>query len=514
MKKFICIFLSFIFIISLAACVNGGDDETDTTSQQNTEQTTGDESDNTTSTETLKNTQLALPYNAADGLDPYTLKTEMNHDLTTLLYDSLYKLDSSFSPVAVLADSGKISDKSVTVKIKSGVKFSDSTTLSASDVVYSFKLAKESDNYGEQLENFDSAYAENSKTVVFKLSNSDIYALNCLTFPIVKSGSSADGKAIGSGRYYLSSGKLKANKNHVSGEKASISKISLFNIKNSDDEFGCLQIGEISFAYKSLSDCNIERIVAATKDVPLNNLVYIGMKSTKGLLKDSKLRRIISCAVNKTDIADTAFNGYSTAATTPFNPHWKEVPSSPTAEYSAQDIAKMLDESGYAYQNNTDKHRKNSAGKDLILTLAVNKDNDFKLQAAKMIQSDLQTAGIEIQIIKLDRKELKKAARKGKYDMYIGEIKLCGNMSLSPFFDENGSVAYYIDKNLATVSAYNKLVSGKIKIEEFVNTFNIDIPFVPLCYREGLAAISNTLEDNVSVCEGDLFSNIYEWKFK
>ena len=238
------------------------------------------------------------------------------------------------------------------------------------------------------------------------------------------------------------------------------------------------------------------------------------MKTTKGLLKDAKLRNIISCAVNRSDIVSSAFQGYAAACSSPFNPLWKEAPASSEKIYTAQEIVSLLDNNGYAYRNDTDKHRKNNAGKDLILTLAVNKDNAFKLQTAKMIKSDFKTVGIDIEIVELSRKDLKKAARKGKYDMYIGEVKLCPNMSLSPFFSEDGGASYYIDKSLTCVSAYNKLISGKIKTDEFLTQFKADTPFVPLCYRKGFAAVSNSLEDNVKTYEGDLFANISEWKFK
>ena len=515
MKKLLCILLSLIFVLSFAACKgSGGADKTpEPTSQSDGETEPGGTTNETTQGTAIKNTELVLPYSAADGLDPYKCETQMNRDLSTVLYDSLYRLDESFSPVALLAKSGEIDGKAVTVTVKKGVKFSDSSSLGASDVVYSFNLAKESKGYSEQLKNISSAYAESSRTVVFKLDSADVYALGCLTFPIVKSGS--DGKTpIGSGRYYLSSGKLKANKNHVSGQKANISKIALCDIRNSANEFGSLQIGEINFAYRDLSDCKIERIVASTKEIPLNNLIYIGMKTTKGLLKDAKLRNIISCAVNRSDIVSSAFQGYATACSSPFNPLWKEAPASNEKIYTAQEIVALLDNNGYAYRNDTDKHRKNNAGKDLILTLAVNKDNAFKLQAAKMIKSDFKTVGIDIEIVELSRKDLKKAARKGKYDMYIGEVKLCPNMSLSPFFSEDGGASYYIDKSLTCVSAYNKLVSGKIKTDEFFTQFKADTPFVPLCFRKGFAAVSNSLEDNVKTYEGDLFANISEWKFK
>ena len=514
MKKLLCILLSLIFVLSFAACKGSesGENGSEPTSQSGGENDSLDTDETTTGT-AAKNAELILPYSAADGLDPYKCETQMNLDLTTLIYDSLYRLDESFSPVALLAKSGEVSGKTVTVEIKKGVKFSDSSSLGADDVVYSFNLAKKSDGYSRQLGNVSSAYADGSRTVVFKLSSDDVYALSCLTFPIVKNGSDGD-TPTGSGRYYLSSGKLKANKKHIGGKKAGISKISLCDIRNSANEFGAVQIGEINFAYKNLSDCDIERISAAAKAVPLNNLVYIGMRTTKGLLKDAKLRNIISCAVNRADIVSSAFQGYATVCSSPFNPLWSEAPETGESSYTAKEIVELLDNNGYAYQNDTDKHRKNSAGKELVLTLAVNKDNAFKLQTAKIIKSDFQTVGIDIEIVELSRKDLKKAVRKGKYDMYIGEVKLCPNMSLSPFFSEDGAVSYYIDKSLTCVSAYNKLVSGKIKTDEFLVQFKADTPFVPLCFRKGFAAVSNSLEDNVKCCEGDLFANIDEWKFK
>lgn len=513
MKKVFSLILAMLMLVGLVGCTgdNGGDGETEPVSDS---QQTSENNKSETVADAVKNTTLTLPYSAADGVDPYTLETEINSNLITLLYDSLYRLDDSFSPVELLADKGEVTSETVTVKIKSGVEFSDSSSLSVDDVIYSFGLAKKSDGYSRQLENISSAYAADSKTVVFKLASPDIYSLGCLTFPIVKSGSADGKKAVGSGRYYLSSGSLKVNKNHVSGKKASISKISLYDIKNSDSEFGAFRIGELSFAYKSLSDCKTERVTASINSVELNNLVFIGMKTKSGLLKDGKLRRIISYAVDRADIADTAFNGYATAAETPFNPMWKAVTEQEAKAYTAKEIADMLDENGYAYQNNTDKHRKNKSGQELVLTLAVNKNNVFKLQTAELIKSKLKTVGVDIEIVELSQSELKKAARQNKYDMYIGEIKLCGNMSLSPFFKTGGSAANGINKKLTCISKYNELLSGKIKIDEFIESFNDDTPFVPLCYRKGFAAVSNSLEDNVKLCEGDLYMNIYEWKFK
>lgn len=505
MKRLICVLLALTLIFCFASCGTG---ETDTNSEPSSSAEEGvdidSENEAEDETQAVKNTSLTLAYNSEDGLDPYKMKSEMNKELSTLLYDPLYKIGSDFSPVSVLAKQGAVDGKTVKVKLKKSVKFSDSSTLSASDVVSSFNKAKESDSYGEQLKNIVSAYAEDTRTIVFKLENEDIYATSCLTFPVVKSGTST----VGSGRYYYSSGKLKANSDHVSGQKAKFSKISLYDAKTSDTLFDLVHIGEISFAFSDLRDCETGNASATTKPVPLNNLVFVGMKTTKGLLKDAKLRRIISLAVNREDIVSSSFESYATAAYTPFNPVWKEALEKSGSEYSAKEIAQMLDESGYSYRNDTDERRKNDNGKEVVLTLAVNKGNDYKLEAAKSIKSDLQIVGIEVNIVELSQKELKKAIKKNKYDMYIGEIKLSENMSLSPFFDEDGAAAYSVDKNLGCISAYNKLISGKITTDEFVSAFNEDTPFVPLCYRMGVAAVSSTVETEVTPYFGDLYECI------
>lgn len=514
MKKALCIFLAFLMLFVFASCTaSDTQDASDAPSQSQADENENENADDgeneeITPSEQVKSSSLTLAYSSLDGLNPFEMKSEINRELSDLLYDPLYKTGSDFSPVAVLAKEGTVDGKTVKVKIKKNVKFSDSSSLSASDVVYSFNKAKESEGYGEQLKNFVSAYAQDTRTVVFKLEKDDIYALSCLSFPVVKSGSASNSKAIGSGRYYLSSEKLKANKNHVSGEKAKYSKISLYDVKTSDTLFDLVHIGEISLAFSDLRDCKAPTVTAVTKSVPLNNLVFIGMKSTKGILKDAKLRRIISLAINREDIASSAFEGYATAAYTAFNPMWKETPEVRENEYSAKEIAQMLDENGYKYRNDTDKHRKNDAGKEVVLTLAVNKDNAYKLEAAESIKSDLQIVGIEVNVVPLSQKELKKAIKKNKYDMYIGEIKLSENMSLSPFFDENGAASYSVDKNLGCISAYNKLISGKISTDEFVSSFNSDTPFVPLCYRAGAASVSSTVKTDVSPYIGDLYGCI------
>ncbi len=457
---------------------------------------------------------VTLAYSESDSLNPYTAKTQLNLNLSSLLYDSLYRLDSAFSPQSLIVQAGIIEGLDVTVTLKDGLFFTDKTALTAADVCESFEIAKKSDNYAELVENIASATQINKFVVKFRLSSPDAFAFNCLTFPIIKSGQGDEDIPTGSGRYRYSSGKLLYNSENIRNEKANFKTIRLFNIKSSDYESGALQIGNVSFIFRDFADGETQRIIAAEKKVTLNNLVFLSFNESNELLKNKNLRRIISLAINRQEIAQGAFRGYAKECDIPFNPDWEKASEIQPESYTAVQITEMLEKYNYRYASATDAYRRDKKGKELSFKLAVNKNNAFRKEAASAIKSDLSAVGIKVQVELLSRKEYLKAVKSEKFDMYLGEIKLCENMNLDCFFSKGGKAKYGINLKSDCISNYTKLLSGKISVSEFVDTFRKEMPFAPVCFRCASAAFSNELNDNAKPCAGDLFSNINEWSFK
>lgn len=510
MKRFLSVILVMLMLTGMLTACGGGQNENppaeeDTTVSEEVPQDTQ---------QNVKSEALILPYSAADSLNPYKAESLMNENILKLLYDGLFRLDESYNPVKVLAEECVNEKGYLTVAVSDKAVFSDGKSVTASDVVYSFNRAKESAYYSSQLENISSATAIDGDTVRFRLEEKDIYAENCLTFPIIRYGQGEEAHPTGTGRYTFDNGRLKYNKNHISGEKAAIKTVELYDIKDNKGDANALQIGNISFMYSDLSDCKTERITAITRTVELNNLVFLGMNGSKGsLLSDSNLRKIIAYAVDKQDIAENAFQGYARVADSPFNPAWSVMKETEvkTVTYSPLELTQQLDKNGYVYANDTDTVRK-KGGKALKLRLLVNKSNDFKISTAEFIRTKLKAIGIEAVIEEVSGKELRKAIRKGKFDLYIGEIRLSENMSLNGFFSEASVTG--TAKNAACVDAYKAMMSGKTGAAEFISAFNEDMPFVPLCYRLGYMAVSNEFEDNIKANPNDVFENIYQWKFR
>ena len=84
-------------------------------------------------------TELSLPVDIDDSLNPYAALSDMNLSLSALLFDPLFLTDNSFSAIPCLAESISGSGPEYLVSLRQDVSFSDGTPLTAADVVYSFQ---------------------------------------------------------------------------------------------------------------------------------------------------------------------------------------------------------------------------------------------------------------------------------------------------------------------------------------------------------------------------------------
>ena len=96
--------------------------------------------------------------------------------------------------------------------------------------------------------------------------------------------------------------------------------------------------------------------------------------------------------------------------------------------------------------------------------------------------------------------------------MYIGEIRLSPNMDLSPLL--RGTQGYGIDLSCPSATRYAQLLSGNCELMDFINTFNEDLPFIPLCYRNAAASYTNAMQADYACCDGDVFYDIETWSLK
>ena len=506
MKKLICLFACFAIIIGILSACGEKEDETSTTAP--TEEITEIQNP-------IPERKVTLGYYKNKSLNPYKTASPTNKNLMTLVYDGLFLPTEAYAVEPLIGLSYTNSGKMLTVTIDSEALFWDGSTIEPADVVYSFDLAKESEQYSGRLQNFSSA-AAGVGSVTFNLVNEDIFAVNCLTFPIVKYGTGDNNIPTGSGRYTLTkkNGKytLIANEISTRQEEMATHSISLSPITSDAGELYLLQTGDLTYFFDDLSDGEYTKIRANTARVILNNMVYLGINSDTKELKAKKVKEAIAYAINKISLADSAYSGIASISDVPFNPSWEILSEQSTVIYEQNHLkaGELLDEAGYVFAYANNQYR--SKNFDYIeLTLLVNEESAPKKKIASMIASSLRDVGINVTVNSVSYNEYITALRYGDFDLFVGEVKLAPNMSLSPFFSEDGNASYGIDTDSSVVKAYSDFISGKIDISTFLQVFNLEKPFIPLLFREGMAYYSRELTYEDTVNEYELFNNIYSW---
>lgn len=466
--------------------------------------TASDLSDVTVS-ETL--TDFAIAYSKEDTLNPYRTKTEVNLQLATLLYDSLTVIGDGFQSRCSLASSVIFTDPThLVATLRTGGMFSDGSPVTAADVAASFRQAKASANYKVLLQNMKSAFADNAAgTVTFTLSSPDPHAEACLSFPVVKESALTNdmGEApLGGGMYALqiddNGAQLVANPR--SGKTPHFNKVGLRHLPNSESSYYGLASGEITYYYDDLNSGEVPRVTGANVAVDMNALLYLGVNSAHDALAQPAVRTALSAALDRAVVANTAYSGWATASAHPFHHAWAPMAALdiPAPSRDLDRAMTALSEAGYASDERT-----------LSLELLYCTDNAARGIVAEQVRMQLESAGITVMAVPLAYKAYIARLKAGKFDLFLGEVRLAANMSLSPLLA--GAAAYGVDKKGATAAAYTAYLAGESNLETFLKAFEEDMPYIPLCWRDGFAGYDRRLT-TVTPIGYDAYADFAAWK--
>jgi len=455
-----------------------------------------------------------LGYNADDSLNPFDAETAANCAVTRLMFDSLFICDDGFAPKALVAGKYEHSGDIVTVTLKQGIVFSDGSLLTASDVSYSYSLAKNSSVYSDRLSDVAYITVVDDYTVKFVLNEDNPYIVSCLDFPIIKTNSGTI--PMGSGRYrYVQSGAdgsfLMLNGNYSLGENDGFDVIELCDMSTTDTVAYKVKNGDIDFAFDNLSSGKAPSISSSSAVVSLNNMVFVGMNSQSELMKLQAVRNAVRSAVDTETVTASVYGAFAQASNLPFHPDWYASDKNYVPE--TKTVLEYLSAIGYNKIN--DEGFATNGWYTITLRLIVNKENEQRVKLAQEIADSLIVSGINVNVVKLSFKDYKNALENSDYDLYVGEVKLTNDMNLSDIF---GGYVYYknfntygIDRENEARKAYEQFLSGEISFGEFCDVFLTACPFVPVCFRNGAAIFSRELGGTETMLAGDIFYGISDW---
>lgn len=469
-----------------------------------------------------KPTTFSLPVVFAQDMNPLTTGCMINLTLWPLLYDCLAQPDATFTAQKGLASSITNSGTTVTVQLRSGVKFSDGSTLTASDVAYSYQLVKATpaSYFHNNLNNIVSIAAAGSNTVVLTLSTPDALVQNVLNIPIVKAGSvgSARTPPVGSGPYTFSSnqfsGTLSVNKGWYGGGTFGFQTIALVNIMSTDAVLGSLKIGSINYLYTNYGGGSATTANLTTKAVNLNRMVFMGINSAHALTADAHVRKALSYALDRQAMGTDAFSAQALPTNLPYNPDWAGGVKPAAADLSAQ-LDKAMSElaaAGYTSQNIGGVATKAGGADPLQLTLLVNSEDQQMTAAANLIKVSLSKAGIGVNLNAQPFSAYTAALQAGNYDLYLGDVALNADMDLSPLLAPGGAAAYGVPANSASLTAFNAWRSGG-PLTALTSAFTGELPFIPLGFETGAVTYTPGLSGSVTPTVQNVFYGIAGWHY-
>lgn len=522
-RRLLCILLSLFLILSLAGC------------RSDTENSSSDIFSENSDASARGYVNMLCCY--ADSFNPYTASSEINRNLSRLIFDPILKLDNNYEVVYCLAESVALDGTVCTVKLKN-TTFTDGTPLTASDVVYSYNLARGSSTiYASNLYEVSSVTAADTLTVVFNLTRHDPFFVKLLDFPILKTDSDKRTDIddvvlppIGGGRYYPSEDGTRLIRNdNYHGKIGEIPEIRLVNSPDADSVSHYVEVGATDFYYTDIADGQIVRMSGQKTDINLNQLVYIGINHTYGQLGQRNMRYAISSALDREEICSLAYYNNATPANGFYPPYFKETAPVQTLKSSAdmQITVENLEKIGYNSLNGQG-YRVNSSGNSPSYTLLVNSENRSRVATANRIASQLETAGIKIKVIEKSLADYTAALQSGDFQLYLGEIRILANMDMSGLVMTGGSAAYGIVKPQpledGTVPADNiadsisALYSGNATVPDTAGVLITEMPVIPVCYRNGLLFSNNNIKlssgEKISASRSDIFLSAEDYVYK
>lgn len=503
---------------------------------------------------------FSLGYYKGEGLHPYTCSNTTNQNLMGLIYEPLFAIDQTFATEPCLAKSctiqvtsasgseeekdtegdasetgtegdetdqkdaskeekkkeqprSKIAGKTTcTIQLRDDVTFSDGTSLSAEDVVYSLEQAKGKGSiYRERLSDVTSITASGSTTVVIEINAADAAFDSLLDIPIIsRSGGS---NPIGTGPYVLNTKKGKAvsmtrNTNWWQEGTLPADTITLYAADDSDMMIFGFGSGSISMVNTDLTGTNALSYTGDYNvvDYPTTSMLYVGCNTHSGPCQNQSFRQALYYVFDRDTLATKMLSGHAEPTVLPVSPKSKLYDEKLAETYAwSEETAKKKLADGH-YYNQT-------------LKLIVNKESAFKTAFAEELKKELEAIGIKVQVEALAWDEFADALDKRSFDLYLGEVKLKSNFDLTAVIGSNGNLNYggYKDKNLEKLLTQFQTADKATRPTAAKNLYKAvadAAATIPLCFKNHSVLTHWSANASITPTQQNLFYHIAEWDLK
>ncbi|QFT39771.1 MULTISPECIES: ABC transporter substrate-binding protein [unclassified Vibrio] len=385
-----------------------------------------------------------------DNYNPYTTK-DLLHGIMfepLIVFNNMtgktdFRLAESFSYSYDL--------KTITVKMRDNLKWSDGIPLTAEDVVFSFMLTKEAPAFDQKGiwsgKNLKAITAPDAKTIVFELNEPDsTFVWNLERYHIVPKHiwskvedltTFTNPNPVGSGPMtevkFLKPQQMELcrNPNYYLEGRPYLDCVNFRSYNDNSQIQPALIKGEIDWGSNFIASVE-ETFVASDKTnhkfwYPANDAIHLYVNTKKAPFDDIRVRQALSMALDRDMIVDIAAYGYPTAnynvggIAELYNTHIDQGVNDKyghLAQYNPEKAKQLLDEAGIKDRNG-DGYRDNEDGSTVSFDIEVVNGWTDWIQVVQMVTEYFDEVGIKANVKTVDWAVYDANLKQGDYTMSI-----------------------------------------------------------------------------------------------
>lgn len=474
--------------------------------------------------------------------NPLTLNPLLNEDrsvdqILKLVFEPLFKLDTSYRPVPNLVDTYAydVANQSITLTLKKGLLFHNQEPLTTADVQYSIEILKEAPAtviYKHCVDNIQRTSIIDDQTIKIYLEQPYAFAAYYLDFPILPKNYNGSNeydpfKPVGSGLYAFVD--FTAMKNmHLTAFEARKSEVFIQNIEctitrdeavdsDSFDQNLTDLIAPAKFDWFKHSDDNTQRTLSYTT----NYMEFVGFNFNNLLLSNVKMRQAIANGINRETIAETQYLSHVVLSDTLIHPDsWLQADQhSLTYIYDVEASRALLDSIPLT-DNDADgfyDQTSNATANKIIFKLLVNKDNVSRMNVANSIKNDLAAIGLIVEIDAVDKATFITKLQAGEFDLVLSGWKLSDVPDFTDFFHSQkivgGSNYIHYNNPLMDKALENVFTSStdevlKTNIQQFNELYTAELPYFSLYFMNSIIITNDHIYGQLEPLTDDVFNGI------
>ncbi len=494
-------------------------------------------------------TKMTVGFYSTENYNPLLVRSDYNRQAYSLIYDSLYNLNSDFSPQENIASDLYIENGGLgaTLQIKPNVHFHDGSELNAYDVAESIKfiINSEENYYKYNVKNISEVTVENDYTIRLSFSSLTPNIKNQLTFPIVKKEDllKSDFSFNGTGPYKLkneNSGKeivLTQNKNYFGNFKSTIEDIYIEIVPDKITSRSLSGSGIVDAFFASFYDEGLKTVTKteSTKtDYPTDEYTFIELNYDNGIMYLKSFRKALSLCIDREKIKSDIFMSHASETVIPIYPRsWLDT-SSYIVKKDIDEAKKILFDIGYEDTDEDgilDYTKEQIQSDDEILRGELSSKDDstrlpsrlsfnvlaysspIKESLLNELKKQLKAVGIELKISLIeDYEQFLELYNNKAFDMCVVTANVGYDLDLAPFMTLDGKFSSPVEmgynSELIKLSATGELDLKAQVYKTLCDKFYDNMPHIPILFLNNTFITNNKFEADSEVYINNIYFNI------